>query len=223
MLRASESPETQLDEHDPEVEALSRPTEVPSCSTPAASRGGPYSPAGLPPSSHDQRVGLRAFGSYMRHPRASSHVALDDDLCATATELLDLPEITQAAHLRMFLPGRDGGLGLQSTKAVAPAALVAAWHQHLPQVAARLGRDSRLSISRLSPGPLPLLAAAADAVSLAVPLTQRSLCQEAQGRVQASPALLYAGDSSAQAAVHKDQEPLRRCPSAPATHLSSWR
>ena len=111
----------------------------------------------------------------------------------------------------------------QSTKAVAPAALVAAWHQHLPQVAARLGRDRAGLVAQSSHltafavWAAPLLAAAADAagVSLgdpAVPLTQRSLCHGLRDECKPVwPPLRGRLQPRRPSAVRRDQEPLRGC------------
>ena len=86
---------------------------------------------------------------------------------------------------RVFLPGRDGGLGFQSQKLTAPAAHAASWHACLPRVLRRLELPAASALEARSP-----LAA------LALPVANRTF-REALGDETVS-----IGDAGVEATQH---------------------
>ena len=64
-----------------------------------------------------------------------------------------MPELDPTVPMtsRTFLPARHGGLGFQSMRITAPAAMAASWHAHLPAVLARLDPPMPAALEFRSP------------------------------------------------------------------------
>ena len=82
--------------------------------------------------------------------------------------MLGLQDIAPTASRRIFLAGRHGGLGFQSTGLCRPAAYAPSWHTCLPSIMRRLQIAAVSALIGLSPWARACLPAASRTVQLAL-------------------------------------------------------